>query len=342
MLKGKYLARVLGVLLIGGAMAGGTASAASAATLSGAGSTLIAPLEAEWASAYEASNSGTTITYQSVGSGQGLLDIAGGQVDFGASDAPLSASSTTCHNCVQMPWALTGVGIGFHINGVRSIRLTGNVIAQIYVGIIKKWNDPRIQNLQKRGVHLPNLQITPFFRSDGSGDTYAFTDYESVVSRTFKNRIGSATTVSWPTGVGAKGNSGMVQSLAATNGGIAYITTAYLIADWPYAAAVKNQAGNWEVPNFNNIKNAAQAFTSLGPNNEIHIVNPPKSARIAYPISTYTYVIVPQTAPQASLLKSFIGFAINGGQALGPRLDFVPIPPFIRSADQNTLNSVHS
>ena len=341
MVKGKHWARVLGALLIAGAATGASASAASAATLSGAGSTLVAPLEQEWASAFEANNSGTTITYQAVGSGTGLQDIAAGQVDFGASDAPLSASPVHCNGCVQMPWALSATGLGFHINGIHRLHLTGNVIAQIYLGIIKNWNDPRIGKLQPRGTHLPNLPITVFFRSDGSGDTYAFTDYESGVSGAFKNRIGSATTVSWPTGVGAKGNSGMVQALAATNGGIAYVAVSYLIADWPYAVAVKNQAGNYEVPNFQNIKNAAQAFTSLGSGNEIHIVNPPRSARIAYPISTYTYVVVPTSAPQASLLKSFIGFAINGGQALGPRLDFVPIPPFIRSADQNTLNQVH-
>ncbi len=341
MFKGKAWARVLGALLIAGATTGATATAASAATLSGAGSTLVAPLEAEWASAYQANNSSVSITYQAVGSGQGLKDIAAGQVDFGASDAPLSASPVSCNGCVQMPWALTATGVGFHVNGLHKLHLTGNVLAQIYLGTIKNWNDPQIARLQPKGTHMPNLPITVFFRSDGSGDTYAFTDYLSRVSNAFKNRVGSATTVSFPVGVGAKGNSGMVQSLAATNGGIAYVAVSYLITDWPYAAAIRNAANNYEVPNLNNIKNAAQAFPNLGSGNEIHIVNPPRSARIAYPISTYTYVVVPTSAPQASLLKSFINFAINGGQALGPRLDFVPIPPAIRSADQNTLNQVH-
>ena len=160
MLKGNKLARVLGALLIAGAATGASASAASAATLNGAGSTLVAPLAQEWISAYEANHSGTTINYQAVGSGTGLRDIAAGQVDFGASDAPLSASPVTCNGCVQMPWALGAAGIGFHINGVRSIRLTGNVIAQIYLGNIKNWNDSRIRKLQKRGVHLPNLPIS--------------------------------------------------------------------------------------------------------------------------------------------------------------------------------------
>jgi phosphate transport system substrate-binding protein len=321
-----------------------TATAASAATLQGAGSTLIAPLEQEWAAGYQASNSGSNITYAAVGSGQGLTDIAQGLVDFGASDAPLSASSTSCGDCVQLPWALSATGIGIHINGMRSVRLTGVVIGQIYLGKIRKWNDKRIQSLQKRGVKMPNLPITVYFRSDGSGDTYAFSDYERRVSPGFAGRIGTGTSLNWPTGVGAKGNAGMVAGLQSTNGSIAYVAVSYLIANWPRIAYIQNQAGNWVPPNYNNILNAAQSQPNLPGNREVHIVNPGKKYKNAFPISTYTYVVVhtsTRNAGNAGLLKGFISYALGSGQAFGPRLGFVPIPGFVKNADLSTLNGVH-
>lgn len=318
-----------------------TATAASAVTtLQGEGSTLIAPLEAEWAAAYESANAGVNITYNAAGSGAGLKAIGAGQVDFGASDAPLSASTTACNGCFEMPWALTATGVGFHINNIKRLHLTGPVLAQIYLGQIKNWNDKRIRKLQPKGVKMPNLPISVFFRSDGSGDTYAFTDYLSRVSGSFKSQVGNGTTVSFPVGAGAKGNAGMVAALQSTNGGIAYVAVSYLASQWPRAAAIKNAAGNYEVPNYGNIKNAAQSKGSLGPNNEIHIVNPGRSFKSAYVISTYTYAILKNGQANNGTAKGFINYAINQGQALGPRLDFVPIPGFVRSADQNTLNGI--
>jgi phosphate transport system substrate-binding protein len=341
MLRSKWLITALAGAAGAATLSVATATAASAATLSGAGSTLIAPLEQEWAAGYQASNGGTSITYAAVGSGAGLTDISRGLVDFGASDAPLSASSVACGDCVQMPWALSATGIGIHINGMRSVRLTGKVIGMIYLGKIKKWNDKRIRVLQKRGVRMPNLSITVYFRSDGSGDTYAFSDYERRVSPGFAGRIGTGTSLNWPTGVGARGNAGMVAGLQSTNGSIAYVATSYLIANWPRIAYIQNQAGNYVPPNYNNILNAAQSVSNLPGNREVHIVNPPKRFKQAFPISTYTYVVVHTSAAQAGLLKSFISYALGSGQAFGPRLGFVPIPGFVRNADLATLNSVH-
>jgi phosphate transport system substrate-binding protein len=325
------------------ALSAATATAAGAATLSGAGSTLIAPLEQEWAAGYQAQNGGSSITYAAVGSGAGLTDIAKGLVDFGASDAPLSASSTACGGCTQIPWALSATGIGFHINGLRQLHLTGKITGMIYLGKIKKWNDPRIKALQTKSVakKLPNLPITVYFRSDGSGDTYAFSDYERRVSPGFAGRIGTGTTLNWPTGVGAKGNAGMVAGLQSTNGSIAYVAVSYLIANWPRVAAIQNSAGNYVVPNYNNILNAAQSVSSLPGNGEVHIVNPAKRFKNAYVISTYTYVILRGGSPQLGLAKSFVQYALGTGQAFGPRLGFVPIPGFIKNADTGLLNSVH-
>ena len=316
-----------------------SAASASAATLNGAGSTLVAPIEAEWGAAWS-SATGNSVTYQSVGSGTGYKDIAAGLVDFGASDAPMSAYATACNGCVQIPWALSATGVSFHLGGISSLHMTGPVLAQIYLGQITKWNDHRITSLN-RGKHLPNLPITVFWRNDGSGDTYAFTRYLSDVSSSFSHTVGSATTVSWPVGHGAKGNSGMVSALQGTNGGIAYVAVSYLLAHQMPAIAIKNAAGRYTVPNLSNIEAAAAAVHHVPSNNQVTIVNPPRSARSAYVISTFTYVIVPTHPSQASALKSFIYYALTGGQQFAPALDFAPLPRVVANAAKGTINAIH-
>jgi phosphate transport system substrate-binding protein len=316
-----------------------TSAVASAATISGDGSTLVAPLATEWGAAW-GNATGNTVTYQSVGSGQGIKDISNRLVDFGASDAPLTpAQFSSCGGCVQIPWALSAVGVGYHLSGIHKLHLTGTVIAAIWLGQITNWSDPRIAKLN-RGVHLPNLKITPLYRTDGSGTTYAFTNYLSDISGTWAHQVGYSTTVSFPTGVGGKGNAGVVAILDSTNGAISYNEVAYLIAHREPAAAVKNAASNYEYPNLTNIANAARSIKSVPSTNEMHIVNPARRYKIAYPISTFTYAIVPTNAPQGALLKQFIGYALTGGQALGPRLDFSPIPRVVLNASQATLSRI--
>jgi phosphate transport system substrate-binding protein len=322
-----------------GASAGFTSSAVAASgTLNGAGSTLVAPLEAEWASAYD-SKTGNTVNYNAVGSGTGIADISAGTVDFGASDAPLSPSQAAgCHNCIQIPWALSATGVGYNVPGAgRKLHLTGSVLAGIYLGQITNWNAPQIARLNK-GVHLPNLKITPVFRTDGSGDTYAFTNYLSHISSAWKGRVGLGTSVSFPAGVGGKGNSGVTSVLQGTQGAIAYIAVSYLIAHQLPAVAVQNAAGKYEYPNLSNIENAAATVHHVPGNNALSIVDPPKSAKIAYPISTFTYVIAPTTAPQGALLKSFIQYALGSGHSFGENLDFAPLPKVVVKADKAAAN----
>lgn len=325
-----------------GASAAGATAASAAGGLQGAGSTLIAPLEQEWGTAW-ASQSGNPIpSYQAVGSGKGLSDIAAGLVDFGASDAPLSASTTACTGCVQIPWGVSATGVGFNIPGIHKLHLTGAVLAKIYLGQIKKWNDKQITKLNK-GEHLPNLAITPLHRTDGSGDSYAFTDYLSAVSGSFSHQVGRATKPTFPVGPGAQGNSGLVTLMGQTRGSIAYIAVSYLLAKHLPAVAIENRAGNFEVPNYKNIANAAASVHSLPAGNEVHIVNPPKSAKIAYPISTFTYVLLRPSDPfgLSSQLHSFVQFALTTGQSFGPSLDFVKLPSAIINGGLATLNSVH-
>jgi phosphate transport system substrate-binding protein len=317
-----------------------TAQAAAApGTLAGAGSTLVAPLEAEWANAFD-NATGNTVTYNPVGSGTGIKDISGGLVDFGASDAPLTPSqAASCANCIQIPWGLSATGVGFHINGIHKLQLTGSVLANIYMGHITNWDDPAIAKLNK-GEHMPNLKITPVFRTDGSGDTYAFTNYLSHISGAWSHGVGTSTSVSFPAGVGGAKNAGVTSILESTNGAVAYIAVSYLIAHSLPAAAVKNSAGKYEYPNLNNIENAARTVKHVPASNALSIVDPPKSAKIAYPISTFTYVIVPTTAKQGALLRQFISYCLGAGQKFGPALDFAGLPSVVKNAGEAAVGKI--
>jgi phosphate transport system substrate-binding protein len=319
-------------------MATGAASA-SASGLTGAGSTLVAPLMANWINGFEIKE-GIPVKYGAVGSGAGIAQITARTVDFGASDAPLTPEQAAkCNGCVQIPWALSATGVGFHIQGVKRLNLTGPILAGIYFGKITKWNDPKIKKINPK-AKLPALTITPVFRSDGSGDTYAFTNYLSKVSPAWKNEVGYATSVQFRAGVGAKGNSGVTSTVTSTNGAIGYISASYLIAAGLGAAAVQNKAGNYELPNLKNIAAAAESVKSVPPSNELNITNPPKKATIAYPISTFTYAIVPHTAPQKGFLQQFINYAITKGQAYGAALDFAPLPKVVLSAAKKSVASL--
>jgi phosphate transport system substrate-binding protein len=322
---------VVGVLVL-------AVPALASANLSGAGSTLVQPLMANWINGFE-SSTGQPVEYSPVGSGEGIKKIIAKLVDFGASDAPMTTEQAAeCSGCVTIPWALSATGIGFNLPGVKKLNLSGTVLAEIYLGKIKKWNDKKIAKLNP-GAKLPGTAITPLYRSDGSGDTYAFTDYLSKISPQWKSQVGVGTTVGFKAGVGAKGNIGVTSGLK-TPGAIAYVAVPYLIASGTHAVAVENAAGKFELPNLSNIEEAATAVKSVRPNSGISIVDPPKKAAKAYPISTFTYAIVPKGAPQATLLKEFIGYAITKGQAYGAALDFAPLPAPVLAAAQKALASI--
>ncbi len=178
------------------------------------------------------------------------------------------------------------------------------------------------------------------FRSDGSGDTYAFTDYLSRVSPAWKSQVGNATSVNFPTGVGGKGNAGVTAVVSSTNGAIGYISASYIIAHQLGAAALQNAAGNFEYPNLKNIESAAKSVKHVPANNEMHIVNPPKKYKIAYPLSTFTYAIVPTAAPQKQLLASWVYYAMTAGQKFGAALDFAPIPKVVLKAGEKTVKAL--
>jgi phosphate transport system substrate-binding protein len=322
----------------------GAAGKRSAGTLNGAGSSLVAPAVAKWGSMYSAD----TINYSPIGSGGGISQISARSVDFGASDAPLTKSQGDgCHGCVQIPWALTATIPVYNIPGVadRQLKLTGTVLANIYLGNITSWNDPAIKALNK-GVKLPSTKIVPVHRSDGSGDTYVFTNYLSKVNKTWKSKVGCATTVSWPTGPGGSKNPGVAALVSSTPGAIGYVSDFYAIQNHIAKARVKNAAGAYVLPRIGSIEAAAQLVkgAKIPANNKISLTNPPPSKKYksAWPMSTFTYVIVPTSSPKAAQIKAFIKFALSAPaqKAIQPYV-FAPMPSSVIAAAKKTLASIH-
>jgi phosphate transport system substrate-binding protein len=301
-------------------------------SISGAGSSLVAPLVQQFISPV-GSAFAYSLTYASVGSGTGIASISARTVDFGASDAPLNTSQAAgCNGCIEIPWALSATTLSYNIPNVpNQIHLDGSTIAGIFLGQITKWNDPAITKLNPK-LSMPDMSITAVHRSDGSGDTYAFTDYLQRVSKTFQSQVGNNTLVNWPGGVGANGNAGVAGIISSTPGAIGYLSAAYTIPNHLKVAAIQNAAGGFATPGLRGIAAAAAAFptpTNTTNGVEMHIVNPPKSAgRVAYPISTYTYIIVPASSNKATELRKLIFWVLTvGDKKYGPKLLFVPTFP---------------
>jgi phosphate transport system substrate-binding protein len=320
--------------------AGGGKSSASSKVLTGAGSTLVYPLVSQWEPDY-ATKAGVTITYGAIGSGGGIDQITARAVDFGASDAPLSADqATACKGCLQIPWALGATVVTYNVKGVpNNLHLTGPVVADMYLGNITSWNDPKIKALNP-GVSLPSTKVTPIYRSDGSGDSFVFSSYLSAVSPDFKSKIGASTQPPFSTGTGAAKNSGVAASVQSTDGAIGYVAISYIAADGLNQALIQNAAGKYVTPGVDGIKAAADAVTSVQPDGSIPLVNPPASAATAYPLSTYTYAIVPKSSPKAAELKAFLTYAITDGQQFGPDLGFPPLPSAVVSSDKTEIASI--
>jgi phosphate transport system substrate-binding protein len=331
------------VAAIGAEFGFAATAGASSRALTGAGSTLVAPLESEWATGFAAANPGNRVSFLPLGSGAGIQYLARGLVDFGATDAPPSAmGGVQCSGCALVPWALSATGIGYNIGGVGAgLKLTGKVLAGIYLGEISNWDNRQISKLNP-GVHLPNLKITPIFRSDTSGDSFAFTGYLSAVSSawTARNR---AATIYFPGSVGVpeKGNTGMAGAIRSIKGAIGYVSASYLLTMRITTARLQNAGGNYEYPNPKNIENAAAEIKGVPAGNALRIVDPPKKYTAAYPISTFSYALVHTTGnANGSLLKRWLTYCVTSGRLAGFGLDFVPIPNVVQAAALKTIGSI--
>ncbi len=335
------------VAIIAGALIAGRADAApvrSTGSLTGTGATFPFPLISKWipelGKAY-----GIDVTYSPTGSGTGISAITARTVDFGASDAPLSASQLdACKGCVVIPWALSATSIPYNLPGIGGrLRLDGATLANIYLGKITQWNDAAIKALNPK-LTLPDTKITPVYRSDGSGTTFNFTEYLSSVSSEFKSTIGNSTSVSWKAGVGARGSSGVAGVVSKTEGALTYVDVAYSIKNKFTFATVKNRAGKFATPGLRGIQQAvSQLPKKVTSPSQLKIVDPPASAGpLAYPIVTFTYVIVPTSSSKAADLRKFIYWAVTQGQKFGPPLLFQPLPVPVQAYAFREIKKIQS
>jgi phosphate transport system substrate-binding protein len=329
-----------------GSTSGAATAAGSGVALTGAGATFPYPIYNKWFSDYAAAK-GIRINYQSIGSGGGVRQISEQTVDFGASDAPMTdeeMSRAKGGAILHIPTVLGADVITYNVLGApANLKLGGDVVADIFLGKIKKWNDPRIATLNP-GVSLPNADILVVHRSDGSGTTFIFTDYLSAVSPEWARVVGKGKEVKWPTGIGAKGNEGVAGQVKQTPGAIAYVELAYAKQNnLPYAS-IRNQAGQFVSPTVESIYAAAEgAAPNIPPNSDyrISIVNAPGAN--AYPMASFTWLLVyrnPADTAKARLLADFLRWALTDGSAAARALDFGPLPPAMAERLKARIDSI--
>jgi phosphate transport system substrate-binding protein len=312
--------------------AGGAASPpAGSATLTGAGATFPAPIYTKWFDVYS-KQTGVQINYQSIGSGGGIRQFIEGTVDFGATDAPMTDEQVTAvkGNVLHVPTVLGAVVVTYNLPslGKAPLRFDGPTLGDIFLGRISKWNDRRLAALNP-GVSLPDRDIIVIHRSDGSGTTFIFTDYLSKVSPEWKGKVGKATSVEWPTGLGGKGNEGVTQQVKQTEAGIGYVELIYAISNGLPAAQIRNVGGEFIEPSLKTVS-AAAAATPLGPDTDfrVSLTNPP--GKDAYPISSFTWLLVRKETPDAKKAEALHGFLLwmlkPEAQRMAADLHYAPLP----------------
>ncbi len=322
------LIAAVGLTVLGGA-------SAQAQQLNGAGATFPAPLYQKWFQEYH-DQKGVEINYQPIGSGGGIKDITAHAVDFGASDAPMNAAElAAAPGILHIPTVAGPVCIAYNVPGVGpGIRLTGPVIADIFLGRITKWNDPAITRLNP-GTKFPGLSISTAHRSDGSGTTNIITTYLSEVSPEWKDQVGAGKSVHWPVGLGGKGNQGVAQLIKRDEGGIGYIELNYAVTnDIPYAA-VRNEKGKFIYPSVETTTIAASGVTLPADFRKV-ITN--TAAPGGYPITGFTFLLVYRNGTKPAV-KSFLEWMLTTGQKDAPGMQYAPLP---ENVDHRALAAVAS
>jgi len=321
-----------------GASAAMAFSSAFAADMTGAGATFPYPIYAKWAEAYKAST-GNGLNYQSVGSGAGIKQIKAKTVDFGASDMPLKAEELDADGLMQFPAIMGGVVTVVNLDGVApgALKLTGPVVADIYLGKITMWNDAAIAALNP-GVKLPATEVTVVHRADGSGTSFLFTDYLSKVNPEFKTKIGAGTAVKWVTGVGGKGNDGVAANVQRIKGAIGYVEWAYAKKNKIAHTQLKNKDGNWMQPDDDNFK-AAAAHAEWTKTPGFGVVLTDQAGKNSWPITGVSYILMHKQQADANKGKEVIKFfdwAFKNGDAAATELDYVPLPDSVVSLVQGS------
>jgi phosphate transport system substrate-binding protein len=319
----------IGRFLTAAALAAGLSATASAVDITGAGATFPYPIYAKWAETYK-KDTGVGMNYQSIGSGGGIAQIKAKTVDFGASDKPLKPEELSAAGLMQFPAIIGGIVPVVNLEGVGPgmLKLSGPVLADIYLGNIKSWNDKAIVALNP-GMTLPADPITVVRRSDGSGTTFNFTDYLSKVSPAWKEKVGSDTAVSWPEGVGGKGNEGVAAYVQRIKGSIGYVEFAYALKNKMAHALVQNKDGMYPAPS-NDTFQAAAAYADWknAPGFYQIITNSP--GKDSWPIAASSFILLhtAQDKPQnAAEVMKFFDWAFKHGQKSAEELDYVALPP---------------
>jgi phosphate transport system substrate-binding protein len=320
-----------------------TTTTSGGANLKGAGATFPYPIYSKWFDAYNKAK-GVEINYQSIGSGAGIKQLKANTVDFGASDAPLSDKDLKefSGEVVHIPTVAGAVVISYNLPGFTgTLNLSGDVIANIFLGKITKWNDAAIAKLNP-GAKLPDLNITVAHRSDGSGTTNIFTNYLSLVSPAWKAGPGAGKSVEWPVGIGGKGSDGVASTVKQSPGGLGYVELAYAKQNKLPYASVQNAAGKFVAPSAESTTAAASgAVAAVQKDIRAPIAN--ASGAGAYPIAGFTYILAYKKSKdpaKAATLKDFLSWAITDGQKDAAALDYASLPPAVVEIDKKTIESL--
>ena len=329
-------------LWLAGCCAGG--GGGSEVRMQGAGATFPNPLYQKWFSEYNRISPGARFDYQSIGSGGGIKQITTRTIDFGGSDAPMTEEEIrrTRGEVLHIPTALGAVGITYHVPEVRAeLRLTPEVIAGIYLGRVSRWNDPAIAATNP-GLRLPDREITVVYRSDGSGTTFVFTEYLSKISPEWKQQVGSSTAVRWPVGIGAKGNEGITGQIKQTPYAVGYVEQLYAEQNKLPVAAVRNAAGEFVRPSLDSITAAAAGAAGAMPEDlRVSITDAP--GETAYPISSFTYLLVYRTQrdqAKGKALVAFLWWAVHEGERYAREMSYAPLPPEMVAKAEAKINSI--
>ena len=317
-------------------------SAAQAQKLTGAGATFPYPIYSKWFSEYSAAHPGVEINYQSIGSGGGIRQIVAGTVDFGASDMPATDEQLAPAKLklIHIPTVLGADVPAFNIPGIDNIKFSPDVLADIFLGKIDNWNNARIAK-DNPGVKLPDQKITVVHRSDGSGTTFIWTDYLCKISKEWANGPGKGTSISWPVGVGGKGNEGVAGLVRQLPGALGYIELIYAIQNKISYGEVKNAAGNYLKASIEGVTEAAASIKEMPADYRVSITNAP--GKHAYPISSFTWLLVPiKTADPAKgkVLKDLLSWIVNSGESEVSALSYAPLPQSVAAKVLKTIYSL--
>jgi phosphate transport system substrate-binding protein len=319
-----------------------SAGAASAQKLTGAGATFPYPIYSKWFSEYSAAHPGVEINYQPIGSGGGIKQVTAGLVDFGATDGPMTDEQLAGSKIkvVHLPTVLGAVVPVFNVTGVSDVKFAPDVLADIFLGKITTWNDPRIEK-DNPGVKLPNETVNVIHRSDGSGTSYIFTDYLSKVSKDWANGPGKGTAVNWPKGIGGKGNEGVAGLVRQLPGAIGYVELIYAMQNKITYGEVKNASGNWVKASIAGVTEAAASVKTIPADYRVSITNAPGAQ--SYPISSFTWLLVPvkpADPAKGKVIKDFLNWVLNSGENEVSSLYYAPLPKAVVEKEHVTVNNL--